>query len=93
MQTNSTLEKPAANALAATIAGHPFVQGMKPEHVDVLAECALPTQFAKDQLIFREGDLANRFYLIQQGRIILESQAGDHGTVAIQTIGRGDVLG
>ena len=79
-------------SLATLIAEHPFLAGMKPAHLEVLCDCAMQTQFAKDQLIFREGDLANRFYLIQEGRVALESR-GDERTVLIQTVGAGDVLG
>ncbi len=79
-------------SLATLIAEHPFVAGMKPAHLEVLCDCAMQTQFAKDQLVFREGDLANRFYLIQEGRVALESR-GDERTVLIQTVGAGDVLG
>ncbi len=53
----------------------------------------MQTQFAKDQLIFREGDLANRFYLIESGSIALESRADDAHRVLIQTVGGGEVLG
>ena len=51
------------------------------------------SEFAEDQLIFSERDPANRFYLIQSGRVALESHVRDSGTVLIQTIGPGDVLG
>ena len=66
---------------------------MKPEHLDVLCDCAMQTQFAKDQLIFREGDLANRFYLIEEGRVALESHGGSDHNVLIQTLRPGDALG
>ena len=79
-------------SLATLIAEHPFLAGMRPAHLDVLADCAMQTEFAQGQLIFREGDLANRFYLIQQGRVALESR-GDERTVLVQTLGAGDVLG
>ena len=49
--------------------------------------------FKKDELIFREGDPANRFYLIRQGRVELETEIKDRGRMLIQTIGPGDVLG
>jgi CRP-like cAMP-binding protein len=74
------------------IAEHPFLAGMKPAHLDALADCAMQTQFAEDQLIFREGDLANRFYLIQEGRVALESRIGSERTVRIQTVGADEVL-
>jgi CRP-like cAMP-binding protein len=81
----STLEK--------AVASHPFVQGMKPEHVSILSECAMLMEFSQGQLIFQEGDISNRFYLIQQGRARLETQRPNGETVSIQTIGAGDILG
>lgn len=65
---------------------------MKPAHVDILSECAMETEFAEGQLIFREGDLANRFYLIVDGAVALESGARGR-KVLIETLGRGDALG
>jgi CRP/FNR family cyclic AMP-dependent transcriptional regulator len=97
-ETLSTRERqrspePPVKSLETLIAEHPFLAGLKPAHLDVLCDCAMQTQFAKDQLIFREGDLANRFYLIQEGRVALESRAGGERTVLIQTVGAGEVLG
>jgi len=51
------------------------------------------TEFKAGELIFKEGDPANRFYIIQSGEVQLESERGDGPPVAIQTIGAGDVLG
>jgi CRP-like cAMP-binding protein len=79
--------------LADTIAEHPFLRGMQTLHLDVLAECAMPTEFARDTLIFRQGDLANRFYLIQTGRVVLESEAPNGEKVLVETLGDGDALG
>ena len=44
-------------------------------------------------VIFREGDPANRFYLIERGKVSLASHNRDEPSVDIQTIGPGDVLG
>ena len=49
--------------------------------------------FPAGELIFREGDPANRFYLIQNGKIALESHARNQRNTLIETIGAGDVLG
>ncbi len=78
---------------ASLVAEHPFLAGMKPTHIDILCECAMETEFCKGQLIFREGDLANRFYLIVDGAVALESCTRDGRTVLIETLGRGDALG
>ena len=53
----------------------------------------MQSQFNAGELIFREGDPANRFYLIQRGQVALESSLKDRPAVRIQTIGAGDVLG
>jgi len=44
------------SSLARLIAEHPFLQGMKPEHLAILAECAMLAEFKKGEMIFREGD-------------------------------------
>lgn len=85
--------KRQVSSLTTLIVAHPFLAGMKAAHLDVLRECAMQTQFAKDQLIFREGDLANRFYLIEEGLVVLESRAGNGRRIPIQTVGGGEVLG
>ena len=50
-------------------------------------------EFKPGELILREGDPANRFYLILEGSVVLESHRPDCGLLPIQTIGAGDVLG
>src|SRR5262249_8333411 len=81
------------NSLEAHIAAHPFLKGLSQRHLRTLVDAAMQSHFAEGELIFREGDPANRFYLIQQGKVALESSVTDRGQVLIQTIGAGDVLG
>jgi CRP/FNR family cyclic AMP-dependent transcriptional regulator len=79
--------------LAKDVAAHPFLIGMSEHHVRLLADCAIRTHFAADQIIFREGESANRFYLIEQGEVVLEAQSGGDKPVIIETIRDGDLLG
>ncbi|HEX5220157.1 MAG TPA: cyclic nucleotide-binding domain-containing protein [Verrucomicrobiae bacterium] len=72
---------------------HPFLKDFSPEHLAVLTECAMPSGFAADEVIFREGELANRFYLILGGCVILETQAPDSSWVKVDALSAGDVLG
>jgi CRP/FNR family transcriptional regulator, cyclic AMP receptor protein len=44
-------------------------------------------------VIFREGEKAKLFYLIENGRVVLESSKDYGEPVVIQTIGAGDLLG
>jgi CRP/FNR family transcriptional regulator, cyclic AMP receptor protein len=79
--------------MATRVALHPFLAGMKHEQLALLTDCAIPVHFEKGQIIFQEGEMANRFYLIETGKVVLES-SGEHGhPVLVDMIGAGDLLG
>ena len=94
--TLQALNKPQMNPrdLQKQIAAAPFLSGMSDRHVKLIAECACPTRFNQGDVIFREGETANRFYLIERGTVQLEAavQSGERRVVA-GTIGSGGVLG
>ena len=79
--------------LEAEVAAHPFVLGMNEHQIRLLADCAIRTRFEPDQVIFREGETANRFYLVEHGKLALESSASGGDPVTIDVIGDGDLLG
>ena len=78
--------------LETQVAAHPFLVGMSSAHIRLLADCAMRAQFTADQVIFRKGETANRFYLIERGKVALESSVGDK-VVKIDEVGAGDLLG
>ncbi len=75
------------------IAGQPFFRGLSQEHLRTLADSAMQTWFEASELIFHDGDLANRFYLIIEGRVDLESSVRKADAVVLQTLGSGELLG
>jgi CRP-like cAMP-binding protein len=80
--------------LEAQVAAHPFFIGMSAHYIRLLSDCAMATRFEKDQIIFRAGETANRFYLLETGKVVLESEADAGGApVIIDTISAGDLLG
>ena len=83
----------AAEAVEDVIAGHPFLRGFKSAHLHLLAESAMRVRYGAGEIIFREGEPANRFYLMERGRVLLESPQREQAPVALQVIGAGDVLG
>ena len=78
--------------LETQVAAHPFLVGISAAHIRLLADCAMRAQFTTDQVIFRKGETANRFYLIERGKVALESSVGDK-VVKIDEVGAGDLLG
>jgi CRP-like cAMP-binding protein len=86
-------QNPNRDKLAEIISNHAVFKRLPPEHLAMLLDVAMFTGFKKDEVIFREGDSANRFYLILKGEVALESPIRDAKPVLIQTIGSDDVLG
>ena len=75
------------------IAQQPFFQGLSVHHLELLADSAMETRFKPGQWIFRQGDPANRFYLILEGKVSIESEVKERGMLPIRTLGPGDDLG
>jgi CRP-like cAMP-binding protein len=79
--------------LREQIADHPIFVGMSPEHLDLLAAGASEAKFEAGTTLFREGQPAGQCFLIQSGRAALEAHEPANGTMAIETLVPGDVLG
>jgi CRP-like cAMP-binding protein len=75
------------------IAQHPFLTGMAEEHLNILSHYAQELVFEDHDYIFHQGDTANRFYLINSGRVQVSSGSLPDGLIEIETLGTGDVLG
>lgn len=81
------------DARIARLERHPFCRGLTHAQLAFLADSALTCRFNPGEIIFREGDAADRFYLIESGAVALESGTTYGAPVVIETIGAGDVLG
>jgi len=63
------------------------------EYLDVLVETTSELTVESGQVIFREGDDADRFFLILEGGVSLEAFSLQHGPITVQTLEPGDVFG
>jgi CRP-like cAMP-binding protein len=79
------------------LAAQPFLKGLSTSQLELLADNAMFKEFKPGELILKEGSPANRFYLILSGEVALESPCpkcdDERGTVPIETIDAGSVLG
>ena len=82
-----------SKSMSVRVALHPFLAGMNHAHLALLRDCAIGVQFKQGQIILREGELANRFYLIESGKVVLESGEKSGDSLIVETIGAGDLLG
>ena len=83
----------SGETLEAAVVKHPFLAGLTREHLHVLIQNAMRVHFKQGETIFREGDPANRFYLIETGKVALETREKNRPTVCVQTVAGSEVLG
>jgi CRP-like cAMP-binding protein len=80
-------------SLAELIASSPVFAGLPDDDLDLIAGCARNVHFDEGELLAREGDAADTFYLVRRGRVALELHTPDRGSLVIDTADAGDVVG
>ena len=70
-----------------------FLAGMDAERLALLAGCASNVGFAPGEVIFREGNAADTFYVIRHGAVAIELHAPARGAMTVETIEAGEVIG
>src|SRR5262245_43986863 len=81
------------NNLSQRVLTHPFFRGMSEQHLEIVAQGAARSVFEPNEIIFRQGEPANRFYLLESGKVALEAHEPGGATALIQHLSGGDVLG
>ena len=64
---------PEREPLELRVELHPFLVGLHSHHIRLLADCAMARSFDAGEYLFRQGEFANRFYLIEEGMVVLEA--------------------
>ena len=83
-----------SESMATRVALHPFLAGMGRSQLALLIDSATAADFDANEVILRAGEVANRFYLIESGKVALESgEEFGEPWVVVGTIGAGDLLG
>ena len=70
----------------------PFFKGMSPEQLSEIARQGSSEEMVADQVIFREGDLGDRLYLLLEGKIAVRREKNGE-TVTLAELGAGEVFG
>ena len=79
-------------SLKSVLAKHQFFKGLQEPYLEILTGCAANVRFKTNEYLFREGTVADRFYLIREGRVAVELPAAPRNVI-VQTLGANEVLG
>ncbi len=79
--------------LERIIAEHPFLADLDPAFTRLMVGCAKNVRFHRNDYIFREGDPANEFYLIREGKVAIEILPAQAKPMIVATLDHGEILG
>lgn len=79
--------------LEVYLSAQAFFSGLRPEFIEFLVHCARERPIEPGQTLFRQGERARHFYLIQNGGILVEIPAITGPTLTIQSLGADQILG
>jgi CRP/FNR family transcriptional regulator, cyclic AMP receptor protein len=79
--------------MAARLSAQPFFAALTDPQRAALAEDSTAVTFTAGALLFDEGGVADRFWLIEHGGIALEMRIPGRGDQVVETLGSGTVLG
>ena len=80
-------------ALKEILFNHPDFKDLNPEYINRLCECAREESFAANSFIFKTGEPAEDFYIIESGEVAVEIYSPPKGPLTILTLGMNDILG
>ncbi len=72
---------------------HPFFKGLEHADLDFIAGCAKNVVFHEQQIIARQGDPANEFYLIREGQVAVTIDRPAMQPFIFYTLSANDILG
>lgn len=81
------------DGLAELFAEHAVFDGVSDAHRALIAGCAANVVVPAGGYVYREGQPADRFYLIRHGRVAVEVFVPGRSPIIVDTLKAGDLLG
>ncbi len=79
--------------LAKLLQELPFFAGMSSGDVDEVVSCATTMSFPAGLHLFHEGEPADRFYVVREGRVALEIYVPSKGALSLDSVEPGEIVG
>ena len=75
------------------IKNQPLFADLAPEFIEFLAQAATRVKLSPDQVVFRHGDRAEKFYVLVSGRVAVEIPALYGPALEVQALSSNEALG
>lgn len=80
-------------ALDSILLAHGLLEGFSEDDIRRIAQYGSAIDFEAGKFVFSEGEPANSLYVIRHGRVSIEVHAPAAGSITIETVGDGEVMG
>ena len=84
---------PNIEGLERILTDHPFFRGLDERYGELVAGCAANEVVEAGRYVFREGDPADRFFLVRHGSVAVEVHVPGRESIVVETIREGGLLG
>jgi len=75
------------------LAENPFFEGMTEAQLSTMAGCGKLVHFKPGELLIREGEQADTFFVVREGQVSIESHIPAAGALTLARVGSGGVTG
>ena len=79
--------------LTAELTANPVLGDMRADFLELIAGCCVNVAIAKGQRLITAGNPADHFWIIRHGRVDVELHGAARGTITIDRLGPGEILG
>lgn len=84
---------PSAEFFQGALKATPIFSTMQDDHIATIAGCAKNMRFHAGQKIYAEGDPADKFLIVREGRVAIDIETPHRGVLTVQTVGPDEVVG
>jgi CRP-like cAMP-binding protein len=85
--------KPSDEFFQGALKATPIFSDMKDDHIATIAGCAKNMRVHAGDKIYAEGDPADKFLIVRDGRVAIDMETPHRGILTVHTIGSDDVVG
>lgn len=86
-------QTPVPETMAELLAEQPLFRDLPTEAAITIAGCARNVAFEAGRLLLAEGDEASTLYLLRRGKVSIEIHSPGRGSLVVQTLQPGEVVG
>jgi CRP/FNR family cyclic AMP-dependent transcriptional regulator len=80
-------------SMADELASNPLLADLRRDFLELMAGCSINVAFAAGDRLVSAGDPADHFWLIRHGRVDIEIHGASVGTIIIERLEPGELLG